>query len=180
MTFKAADIRTYAFRKEDRLLLDANIWLSIYGPIASQDERTVIYSKALRQIFSSKCTVLLDVAVLAEYINRFAKLEYEQLEDNIRPNTFKDFRVSAMFRAVAAEVAINVKSILKNTTCCNFDFESINIDSLLSDYQSGVLDFNDSLIVELCKAQDLKLITHDKDFKNCDIPVLTAHRKLLQ
>jgi predicted nucleic acid-binding protein len=179
MTAKAIDVRTYTFRKDDRLLLDANIWLSVYGPIACHDWRTDVYSKALSRIYSSKCLIFLDAIVLSEYINRFARLEYEQMDKSIKPSTYKEFRSSVHFKNVASEVAITVNNILKKTTCCNFDFESIKTTDILVDYQAGTRDFSDSLIIELCKEQDLVLITHDKDFKNCDIPILTAHKRLL-
>jgi len=179
MTARATDVRTYIFRKEDRLLLDANIWLSIYGPIACQDYRTELYSAVLKRILASKCLIFIDTTVLSEYINRFARLEYGQMDATLKPSSFKEFRSSPLFRDVASEVAITVKSILKRAICCNFDFESINMDYLLADFQNGKRDFNDNLIIELCKEQDLLLITHDKDFRNCAIPILTAHTSLL-
>ncbi len=179
MTHKATDVRTYSFRKEDRLFLDANIWFSIYGPLSYHDWRTDVYSKALRQVLSSKSLILIDATVLSEFVNRFARYEYDRLDENTKPATFKEFRQSAEFNDVAAEIVINVKNILKNAMRCNFNFDSININKLLTDFQSGAKDFNDSLIIELCDAEDLILITHDADFRNCKVAVLTANNKLL-
>ena len=32
MTYKTSDIRYYNFTSQDKLFLDANIWLYLYGP----------------------------------------------------------------------------------------------------------------------------------------------------
>jgi len=180
MTSNIHDIDSYSFKSEDRLFLDANIWISIYGPIACQDWRTTIYSKSLRQILSCKSLILLDLLVICEFINRFARFEYEQLKHEIKPPTFKKYRDSEEFKLVAQEIAVNVKKILKISTRCNFHFESAELGNLLSRFEEGNLDFNDTVILNLCESEDAVLITHDADFKNSNIPILTANKKMLQ
>jgi len=51
---------------------------------------------------------------------------------------------------------------------------------LLVQYEEGDSDFNDQVLVEICKSKDLTLITHDADFKAVDINILTANKKLLK
>lgn len=52
------------------------------------------------------------------------------------------------------------------------------MNELLKDYAAGDSDFNDQVIVELCKREDLTLVTHDGDFKGSGIPILTANKNL--
>jgi predicted nucleic acid-binding protein len=40
-------------------------------------------------------------------------------------------------------------------------------------------DFNDLMLIELCKKNMFALVTHDIDFKDSDIHVLTANNELL-
>jgi hypothetical protein len=171
------DIRKHTFRKEDRVFLDANIWLFIYGPIPSRDWIIETYSNALKQILSSKALILLNVFVLNEFVNRFVKFEYEQLAPE-KKWTFKDYRESDDFKDVAQEISIVVKKILKISTKFNYDFEASDVNMLLSRYEAGQLDFTDHLIMDCCELQDAILITHDKDFRNCKTPVLTANKNL--
>ena len=93
---------------------------------------------------------------------------------------FKEFRKSQGFKEVAEEIADNAKRIIDFATCCDSNFGSINMDELLGEYREGNYDFNDQVIIRLCKSMDLVLITHDKDFKDSGIEILTANRYLLE
>ena len=172
------DIRRYSFRPDDRLFLDSNIWLSVCGPVAFVDWRTEVYSAALRDIEIEKCQVFIDVLVFSEYINRFSRFEYEQLNPAVKPTKYRDFRDSTSYVPVAEEIAANARKILRRSTCCDSGFDSIDIHKLLSEYETGSSDFNDQIIIELCKAKDLKLVTHDGDFRDCGLFVITANKKL--
>lgn len=179
MSPKISNIKRYSFNKNDNLLLDTNIWMSIYGPIAHQDWRTSVYSRALRNIIDNGGRIFLDVLILSEFINAFARFEYRQLDEKIKPNEFKDFRDSALFEPIAQEISINAKKIVKVSQRCDSIFESVDLPGLLSQYEKGNSDFNDQILVEICKSKGLTFVTHDKDFKNYDVNILTASGKLL-
>lgn len=175
-----ADIREHRFTASDRLLLDANIWLSVYGPVARRNQRTDVYSRALRDIRRSHCRVYLNVLALSEFINAFARFEFNQLAPGVKPTRFKDFRQSPEFAAVAEEIGVNARKIVSTATLCDSGFGLADIESLLADYQAGHSDFNDQMLAELCKAWNLVLVTDDVDFKDSsDIAILTANKKLL-
>ena len=53
------------------------------------------------------------------------------------------------------------------------------MEALLSDFEANSRDFNDAILAQLCRAKDLKLVTHDGDFKDCGITILTANSNLL-
>ena len=80
MKNEAHHIETYTFAADDKLLLDANIWLYIYGPQGDPaDHRTRVYSAALANILAVKSHIYLDVLILSEFINRYAHLRYDIL-----------------------------------------------------------------------------------------------------
>ena len=93
--------------------------------------------------------------------------------------TFKAFRQSADFAAVGNDVAVYVREILKHGKCCDHPFGSAKILELLASVENGSLDFNDGLVAETCRINDWKLVTHDGDFTEGGIEVLTSNKRLL-
>jgi predicted nucleic acid-binding protein len=69
--------------------------------------------------------------------------------------------------------------MLQNCTRVGNGFESLEIDALVDDYAAGDSDFNDQVLIALCKKEGLKMVTDDGDFKGCGIPVITANKRLL-
>jgi hypothetical protein len=175
-----SDIKKYTFSEQDHLLLDANIWMSIYGPIAKKDWRTSVYSAALKEIRKNNCEIFIDVLILSEFINAFSRIEFKQLNPINKPKEFKDFRNSSQFKPYAQEISINARKIIKICRRCDSVFEYMDLPSLLAQYEGGESDFNDQILVEICKSKDLTLITHNADFKAEDINILTANKNLLK
>lgn len=172
-------IDDYKFAETETLFFDTNIWLYIYAPQAPGDWKTKIYSKALSKILAAKSRIFVDQLILSEFINRYARLVF-----NLRKNAglsveFKEYRKSPDFKPVAKDIEVSVRRILKHCQRTESCFSACDIESLLAKFGEGESDFNDQLMVELCKGKGFKLITHDHDFKECGLAVLTANRKLL-
>lgn len=179
MTAKTLNISSYTFAQTDELLIDANVWLYIHGPQVQGDWKIRNYSNALASILQAKCSIFLDVLILSEFINRYSKLRYNLAIEHGFANDFKSYRRSSDFNSIAKDIADAVRRILKHCKCVESCFTSIDINTLLTDYESECLDFNDQILAEICKSKSLKLVTHDSDFKNYDITVLTANRNML-
>ena len=180
MKHKAAQVRRYKFIPSDQLFLDTNIWFYIFGPQEPEYQRNRwmrIYSEAFKSILKAKSQIYIDVLVISEFINRYAKVKYDV--DAPPDIEFKNFRTSQDFEAVAQGITADVKRVLKHCTRIESDFATLGIDDLLNDYATGNFDFNDQVITELCKSNGFTLITNDSDFKTQEIPVLTANRNLL-
>lgn len=173
-----SDIRRHSFAGTDRFFLDANIWLSVYGPTTSPNWRSRVYSAALRDMRTSRCTICVDVLVLSEFINSFARWEFAQLPRASKPARFKDFRKSDDFADVSKEIAVNARKIIEQAERYESGFGVVDVAAILAEFESGPHDFNDQIIRELCKSGGLTLVTHDADFKGADIPILTANRRL--
>jgi len=171
------DIRGHTFLKDDKLLIDTNVWLSVYGPIPYRRKRAVIYSNALANIKRVRCSVFIDVIVVSEYINQYARLEFKQTGDQF--NDFKHFRDSEYFQPVAKNIATSVMGILNNCARCGSGFPEMNISTVLGDFAGGDKDFNDQVIAGICKKQGLQLLTDDGDFNVPDVLVITANNQLL-
>ena len=172
-----APVENYDFGPHDELFLDANIWLYIYAPHAPRDRRVEIYSQALDRVLAAQSRVYIDVLVVSEFINTYARIKWRLVAPDIK--RFKEFRKSPDFNPVAQEISDNVNRVLNHCSRIESGFEVLSIGDLLDDYAAGDSDFNDQVITELCKLKGLRLITHDGDFRGQGIPVLTANKHLL-
>lgn len=172
-------VDSYEFAESDELFMDTNVWLYVYAPQAPDDKRTRVYSRALASILSAKSRIFIDAMVLSEFINRYSRLAYNLFKAAGSTIDFKEYRQSPDFKPVAKDIESSVRRILKHCHRTESGFSDCDIDSLLAKYGEGDSDFNDQLMVELCKSKCFKLITHDHDFKNCGVTVLTANNRLL-
>jgi predicted nucleic acid-binding protein len=180
MPSNVQDITSCAFSDSDRLLLDANVWMFVHGPNKPGDNRVAVYSRALAKILAARSAIHIDVLVLSEFINRYARLRHNILRSSAgAPADFKQFRNSADFKPVAQDIAGAVRRVLKDCTRTGSGFASVDIASLMDEYEKGESDFNDQMLTELCKSRGLTFVTDDGDFKGLGLSLITANKKLL-
>ncbi|MDP8240585.1 MAG: type II toxin-antitoxin system VapC family toxin [Candidatus Hatepunaea meridiana] len=162
-------------------MIDTNIWFYVYGPQLPKDWKSNVYSRALAEMCSVGSEMIIDVLIISEFINRYSRYEFESQKENIGINQFKEFRGSSHFMEVINAIADTTRRILTQSIRIGSGFELLKEEAIISDYQKSAQkhDFNDQILIELCRTRNLVLITHDSDFKNCGIKVLTANRKLL-
>lgn len=180
MKSNSSEISAYAYTPNDEFLFDANVWFSIYGPAKPGDNRARVYSKALSLMLAAKCRIYIEVLILSEYINRYARLKHNILK--ARPGVdqdFKRFRSSASFKPIASDIAGDVRQILKHCERIESDLTQIDVAAVIDEFEMGDADFNDQVLTDLCKRRNLKLVTHDSDFKNRGLNILTANKNLL-
>ena len=173
----AKEVSRYTFSSEDHLFLDANVWLYLYGPQQSPASSYVrTYSDAYKRILSDKSKIYIDVLIISEFVNRYIRLKHELIQPTV---SFKDFRNGPFFKIHAQSTADEVRRILKHCSRIESGFEKLNMEKLLNDFVAGGSDFNDQIISKLCKDKKLSLVTHDGDFRDPGLSVLTANRNLL-
>ena len=180
MKNNASEISGYAFKADDELLIDTNIWLFIYGFSKPGDARSATYSKALGEMLAASCRIYMDVLVLSEYINAYARFKHNLLKGaaGVDP-VFKNFRKSSGFKPIAVDIASDVRQIMKHCEQIEGDFPSTNINALITEFEAGNSDFNDQVLTNICKRRNLKLVTHDGDFKDRGLNILTSNQNLL-
>lgn len=178
--YNTEDVRKYNFTSEDRLFLDTNIWFYNFGPQEPKYQKRLwidIYSEVFKNILNAKSKIYIDVLIISEFINRYARLKYQV--DKPDETEFKDFRKTQEFKIIAQDISDVVKQVLKYCTRIESGFSGLDIEGLLYDYAKGDSDFNDQVITELCKNNDFIFVTNDSDFKIQEIPVLTANNYML-
>jgi predicted nucleic acid-binding protein len=170
-------VATYNFTPEDELLLDSNIWLFVYGPQKPGNLKVATYSQALANILAANSRIYIDVLIVSEFINTYARLKWNVMG---KPRgDFKRFRRSQDFKPIAKAIADDIKRVLSHCTRVENGFETLDIDGLIAEYAEGDSDFNDQVFAALCQKKGLKLVTDDGDFHGQDIPVVTANKRLL-
>ena len=178
MTHTAVAAHNYNFTASDKLFLDTNIWLYLFGPRREADPNIEIYSNVFNRIVNAGCQIYIDVLVVSEFINAYARMRWRFIAPHIR--SFKTFRNSPDFKPVAQNIAVYVKQIMKHCARIESGFTMLPMNDLLDDYIRGDSDFNDQVITEICKNNGFTLITNDGDFKTQEIPILTANQSLLR
>ena len=177
MTPETMSVNNYNFTSKDKLFLDANIWLFLHGPQQSPvRHRVKIYSQAFKRILIAKSQIHIDVLIVSEFINSYARIMWR---NSIPTMDFKQFRNSRQFKPIAQYIAADAKNVLHHYSPIESGFAMLQMNDLLDDYAVGGFDFNDQVIAELCKNKGLTLITNGGDFRGQGIPILTANRSLL-
>lgn len=173
----------YHFKKSDKLLLDANVWLLLYSPQYRPDDyRVRTYSSAFKHMVEVRSRICIDAIVLSEFVNALARFAFHNLppQDKEKLADFKSFRRSSRFRPVAKTIAAACRKVLGLCTRIKSHFVSLDIDALLGQYESGASDLNDLFLTNLCKSRNLTLVTDDGDFRRSGLKVLTANNRLLR
>jgi predicted nucleic acid-binding protein len=177
MANNALAVNSYNFTSDDELLLDTNIWLFVYGPQRPGDKRVAAYSEALAKILAAGSKIYIDVLIVSEFINTYARIKWDVLGKPYKD--FKKFRKSQDFKPIAQDIAADIQQILKHCLRIENGFETLAINELIAEYAVGNSDFNDQIITELCQKKKLKLITDDSDFRAQGVLVMTANKRLL-
>lgn len=177
MKNKAIDARNYGYSSGDAILPDANFWIYLYGPQSPKSNWVVnTYSSVYQKLLAGKAKLFLEVLVLSEFINKWARIEWKLANSGIE---FKDWRKTSAFPPVAQVISAEAAKIVSKCAAVEHSFNEWKLSDLLNDFGSGVHDFNDQLIVETCRKHGLTMLTNDADFTEGGVTVLTANNRLL-
>lgn len=176
---KARDAASYRFRADERILVDANVWLYLQPPAAQPAPRwAAAYSGIFSRMLVAKAKPVVDALVLSEYLNRYVRIEYDACWKASYPK-FKNFRQSPDAADILCAATDEIAQILKNGVPCDTPLAGIDMPAVLGAVQSGTVDFNDVLLIENCRLNGWKLLTHDSDMTLGGIDLLTTNKKLM-
>lgn len=180
MSGNIIDASRHAFSDKDRILVDANVWLYLFGPEPPNSARARSYSSVFKRIQLAKSQLFLDVLVLSEFINAYARMQHRILElDGKVSSNFKTFRDSSDFVPVAEAIYASVLQIGKVAKPLDHALTVCDLATILAEFAKGQSDINDHLIAECCKYHDLALLTNDGDVASMTIRILTTNPALL-
>lgn len=180
MKNKAHNVANYSFTSGEEVLFDANIWIYLFPPPGNPAHfYATQYSKAVSCLVKANAQPVLAPIVLSEYLNRYCRIEWEGNYLASFPK-FKNFRQSPYFLQAAGPAKAFALKILEMSTVFNVEADNSSLKHALNDFSTGDTDFNDALLVDLCRKQGFKLLTNDGDFQKGGIEVLTSNQGLLK
>lgn len=175
------DVRTYVFDPTADYFLDANIWLFVYGPMTPVgDPRVATYSDALKRLRASGASTYIDVLVMSEVVNSWARFEYNRARDKgTFTGAFKSFRSTTAYAQAAADIVAAMRSILQFAKRTGTPFANISLDRTFDAFEAGSVDFTDALICESCRGRRFIMVTDDGDMKDGGVDLVTANQRLI-
>ena len=147
-----------------RFLFDTNVWLFINGPYGmTRAPQAAAYSSLYKAILSAGGVVHISDIVVSEYINRFARYEWEAHTE--KKVSYKAFRRQSEY----ADTISTIKDTIGHVIDAGADFAHCRIDAqctdlMFSQMQTGRMDFPDLLVARICEENDLILVTDDGDY----------------
>ena len=168
---------------ESKVFFDTNIWIFIYCEIANSNRFKVNkYSRAFSTLRRSGNPIFTDITIISEFVNRYLRIAYYnylQKEDLKQKDC--DFKRGYRITSDFSEAWKNVCNIVNNrilpfTEIINIEYNRKSLGELLDPLIVDT-DFNDTHIINLCKVNNMHLLTDDGDFKNSGIRVISENQK---
>jgi len=180
MRNKAYSIATYSFSINERILIDANVWYYLFPPPSdSQKLISKSYSRGFIEMIRACSVPVLDPLILSEYLNRYCRFEWQANFCSKYP-IYKKFRNSSDFNPIVSSAAVFASDILKKCELHSIPSNQLNLHTAIADFKTGEIDFNDAVLADICKQQNIKLLTNDGDFQKGGIEVITSNPQLLR
>lgn len=179
MSNKATSIQKYQFAEGEKFLFDANIWLYLFpAPSSSSRPFVRVYSAAFKEMLTANVVFVINSTILSEYLNRYCRIEWDALYKSTYPN-FKHFRHSKDYHSVGQNASAFAQAILKQCSAADDGFSAVDLIPILKGFELGKNDFNDGMIADACRRNAWTLVTHDADFTEGGIKVLSDNARLL-
>jgi len=168
---KIYSLNQIAELKARDFFIDANVIISFFN------ESNSPYLKAILELQRYNCNLYLDFIVISEVINRLMKIKFMMIKKKYL-NKYKSFRDSVEGKSYLNEIYMFVRDmVLTNFHIIENPIGESDIKNFLT---SNTLDINDKAIVSICKKKKMILLTHDYDFKESNIDILTGNKKMLR
>lgn len=169
-------INDYTPKSSDVFFFDNNIWMYIFCPLANfQDRRQRVYSRFFETLLSRKLPIFINSLVLAEYSNRYLRLDFDLANKDdgksiskAYPSFKKNYVGSPRFIKTAQELKTSLSQIVRVCQKCSDEFNSINLDEVFTLFQK--IGFNDSYYIHLAKKKNWIIVSDDSDFTNANLP----------
>jgi len=175
--YSTKDIKTITNNRS--VFFDANVLIYIFWPTTPSDAKAKSYSSIFTKLLKNKNPLIINFVILSEVINRILKIEYERYKANNHEKVlFKQFRKSEEGRKIVSIIYSEIRNkIMRVFKISSKMFTKEDIESFL---RKDSLDFNDNAIVSLCKYSNYVLCTHDADFTDEDIDIISSNSEFFK
>lgn len=167
-------ISKYTVGSNEEFFFDTNVWIFIFAPLAeAKKDKQRIYSGLLKDIISRGDTIWINSQVVAEYINKCLRMEFDQWKIR-KQQPFadykRDFRPTADYQSALNSAKSLISVILQKCTRHPDDFHTIDINAIISS-MGATCDYGDAIMIELCQRKKFKLVSDDADMTKKELPI---------
>lgn len=160
----AVSLSNYTFTGSEKFLVDANVWLYLYGPLNNKNDHG--YSKIIPKVYDKTIKLFINDLIISEFVNKTCRLSYHKYlkKNQLNSNSCdfkKVYRNTQDFKDIyKLTIATIEEDVLTKSTYVPVVKDDLfnGISNLSAD------DFNDELIVQTALSQGLSIMTHDRDF----------------
>lgn len=158
---------------------DANILIYIFWSVYNKSSY-FDYSTIYHKLVENNTNCIINMAVLSEIINRVIRIEYSIYlnENQLKEEEYKFKKYRNSFEGKETQQLIYDIICSKILPYFEIVDDNFSQQDLIHMLKVDSLDFNDKIIVSTCLAKNAILLTHDKDFSNSDIDILSKNSKL--
>lgn len=182
------EVDKYTYSKDENYLFDANIWLKLFSPYTFEDQKlNDIYTRMLRNILSINGSIYTNNMIVSEVVNQISQTEYkfcrnyyEKDDPVLKDFTHKRFRETEHYKEeVSFFISCQIRKIADISKLCDVNADATELLYNIADiFEECKLDYNDIIHLKTCEEKNFTLITHDSDFKDCGIKVITANKAM--
>jgi predicted nucleic acid-binding protein len=165
------------------LITDANVLIYIFWPSIRTLRLSAQYRTVFVRLRKQGTTLVVTMGILNEVNNRVFKEQWKawnqsRIQKGLAPiSNYKQFRRSATGIAMMKQINDIIKGkILKQVEIVEKHFNNTEAETLFVEDQ---LDLTDRIIAAIAKERKYIVFTHDGDFINTDVDILTANGKIL-
>jgi predicted nucleic acid-binding protein len=163
-----------------KFFFDTNVWINING----FDPRPEFhcYSDYYKSLLVAGNTVVISDLVISEFHNRCCKTQHEICLEGgtTTEKRFKAFRVRPEATDFMESVRDTCLNLCEDCELDQLEVHKLDVPDVITQCTSGVSDYNDIAIQKLCLDRGYVLVTHDRDFADCGIEVVTANKRFLR
>jgi predicted nuclease of predicted toxin-antitoxin system len=159
----------------------------VYWPDVDPSKQTLCiqYEVAFFKLRKQGTTIVVTMHIINEAVNvafiaRWNDWNKTQKELGLKPvydyKTFRDSNIGITMRDNINKT-VKTKLLKQIKVVGEKQFNNLDAENF---FVAGKIDYPDKLIAELAKEQNYIVFTHDGDFINTDVDVLTANGKILR
>lgn len=175
---KVVDIAGHPFGIADKVLLDTNVLMLVFGTNSLEDSRVAIYSSALHAMHENGSQVYCSGTILSEFVYAHTRRTFEINKKSHGHKELKHYLSDpSCFTPLIEDTRTRINSIRRAATMIDSSITARSFDMLFREYEQMAIGFNDVIIAAECRRMGCWIATDDVDFArnpNLGIPVLTA------
>ncbi len=166
--------------KDRGILFDANILIYLFVSTGSQSLENT-YSSLYNSLLRLNATYYVNFIIISEVVNRAIKNDYKNyLWKTIQEE--EDFPFKKFRNCIDGQEALtDIYQIIESDILNRFQVagKAINKAEIMAFLKVDNLDFSDKAIELICKENDFVLLTHDGDFRDSNIDILSLNNDII-